>query len=103
MTARNHSGKVNVFPKRDLARRNGLYYFFWVARWKGCPQAGGVGWPCLRHTDEGAYVLASLTHDMRTIDRGRVLEAFEKIRGTKDYKAILSTKPKHPIQAFWKN
>lgn len=101
MTTRNRSGKVNVFPKRDLARRNGLYYYFWLADWKGCPQAGGVGWPCLTHTDEGAYVLASLTHDMRTIDRDRVLEAFEKIRGTKEYKTMLAQKPKKPIADFW--
>lgn len=101
MTARNRSGKVNVIPKHTVARRNGLYYYSWVADWKGCPKAGGVAWPCLTHTDEGAFVLASLTHDTKTIDRGRVLEAFEKIRGTKDYKMMLAQKPKKPIEDFW--
>jgi hypothetical protein len=101
MTSRNRSGLVGVHPKRDIAKRNGLPYYFWVARWKGCPLQGGVSWPCLTHTDDGAYVLASLAHQMKTADRLRVLEEFQKLEGTRKYAEILSRRPRLAIDEFW--
>src|SRR5438046_1380970 len=47
MSSRNRSGIVRINPGRNIAKRNGLPYYFWSARWKGCPQRGGVPWPCL--------------------------------------------------------
>jgi hypothetical protein len=101
MSSRNKSGTVRIHPKRDIAKRNGLPYYFWVARWKGCPFRGGVSWPCLSHTDDGAYVLAALTLEARTIDRKAVLAMFEAIKGTSRHQEILSVRPEIPIEEFW--
>lgn len=103
MSSRNRSGIVRVNPRRNRAPRNGLYYYFWNAKWKGCTHHGGVSWPCLTHTDNGAYVLAALTLELRTINRDRVIEKFEKTKGTAKYKEILRSRPKIPIQDFWPN
>ena len=101
MSSRNTSGIVRVNPRRNLAKRNGLYYYAWSTRWKGCPNRGGVPWPCKAHTDDGAYVLAALTLEMRTTNRDRVLEEFEKIKGTKKCKDILKLRPSIAIEDFW--
>jgi hypothetical protein len=84
-----------------LAQRNQLFYYSWTAKWKTCPYKGGVSWPCIAHTDNGAYVLAALTLKMRTINRGQVLEEFEKIKKKPEFKKILRLKPKIPIEKFW--
>jgi len=101
MSSRNSSGIVRVYPRRTLAKRNGLYYYAWATKWKGCPRPGGVPWPCLTRGDDGAYVLAVLTLQMKTIDRGRVMEEFEKIKGTPKFKELLRPRPKIPIEDFW--
>ena len=101
MSSRNSSGIVRVNPKRSRAWRNGLFYYSWNTKWKGCPQHGGVSWPCIKHTDDGAYVLAALTLEMRTINRDRVIEEFEKINGTKKYKDFLKLRPQIPIEELW--
>jgi hypothetical protein len=101
MSSRNKSGIVRVNPKKNIAKRSGLPYYFWVAKWKGCPRAGGISWPCLTHTDDGAYVLADLSLEMRTISRERVLEEYEKIKGRQKWKEILSHRPNFPIEDFW--
>lgn len=101
MSSRNTSGIVRVNPRRTIAKRNGLPYYAWNTKWKGCPQSGGVSWPCLKHTDNGAYVLAKLILDLRTTNRDRVIEEFEKIKGTAKHKGILRLRPKIPIEQFW--
>ena len=101
MSSRNTSGIVRVHPRRTRAWRNGLFYYSWGATWKGCPNHGGVPWPCLTHTDNGAYVLAALTLAMRTTSRPRVIEEYQKIKDTPKYKAILRFRPKIPIEGFW--
>jgi hypothetical protein len=99
MSSRNKSGIVRVNPKRTSPR--GQPYYFWVAKWKGCPKSGGVPWPCLTWGDNEAYVLAALTLTMRTVERSRVIEEFEKIRGTPKYREYLRTRPKIPIKELW--
>jgi hypothetical protein len=101
MSSRNKSGIVGIYPKRSLAKRNGLYYFSWAAKWKGCPSRGGISWPCIEHTDNGAYILAALSLEMRTTDRDRVEEEYEKIKGTPKSKEILRSRPKIPIEDFF--
>ena len=101
MSSRNRSGIVRVHPNRNIAPRNGLTYYSWVAHWKGCPQHGGVSWPCLTHTDEGAFVLAAVTLEMRTTSRPKVLEEYRKIVDTPKYKEILTQHPKIPIEDYW--
>jgi hypothetical protein len=101
MTSRNKSGIVRVNPKRTRAPRNGLFYYSWNAKWKNCPQHGGISWPCMMHTDDGAYILACLSLEMRTINRDRVLEEFKNIEGKQKWKEILSHRPKFRIEDFW--
>ncbi len=99
MSSRNRSGIVRVNPKRTFPR--GQPYYFWVARWKGCPKHGGIPWPCLTWGDNGAYVMAALSLKMRTVERSRVIEEFEKIKGTPKYREFLRPRPKIPIEKFW--
>lgn len=101
MSSRNTSGIVRINPRRTLAKRNGLYYYAWSTRWKGCPLRGGVSWPCLTHSDDGAYVLAALTLQMRSTNRHAIVEEFERIRNSAKYREILRLRPKIPIEAFW--
>ena len=101
MSSRNRSGIVRINPIRTRAPRNGLYYYSWNTKWKGCPQHGGVSWPCITHTDNGAYVLAALTLELRTTNRDRVIEEYEKIRGTPKRKKILRLRPQIAIENFW--
>ena len=103
MSSRNKSGIVGIYPKRSLAKRNGLYYYSWAAKWKGCPSRGGISWPCIEHTDNGAYVLAALSLEMRTINRDRIIEEYEKVKGTPKSKTILRSRPKIPIEDFFEN
>jgi hypothetical protein len=103
MSSRNKSGIVGIYPKRSLAKRNRVYYYSWAARWKGCPRPGGISWPCIEHTDNGAYILAALSHEMRTTNRDRVIEEYEKVKGTPKSKAILRSRPKIPIEDFFEN
>lgn len=101
MSSRNKSGIVRINPKKSVAKRNGLSYYFWVAKWKNCPQPGGISWPCKTHTDDGAYVLAYLSLEMRTVSRERVLEECEQIKGKQKWKEILIHRPNFPIEDFW--
>src|ERR1017187_3090835 len=101
MSSRNKSGIVGIYPKRSLAKRNGVFYYSCAARWKGCPSPGGISWPCIEHTDNGAYVVAALSHEMRTTNPDRVIEEAEKVKGTPKSKAILRSRPKIPIEDFW--
>lgn len=101
MSTRNTSGIVRVHPRRTRAPRNDLFYYAWNTKWKGCPQTGGVSWPCLTHTDEGAYVLAALTLELRTVSRERVIEEFQQIKKTSKYREILALRPKIAIEDYW--
>jgi hypothetical protein len=101
MSSRNKSGIVGIFPKRALAKRNGLFYYSWTAKWKGCPFRGGISWPCIEHTDNGAYILAALSLEMRTTNRDRIIEEYEKIKGTPKSKELLRFRPKIPIEDFF--
>ena len=101
MSSRNRSRIVGVFPRRTLAKKNGLFYYAWSAKWKDCPLKGGVPWPCISHTDDGAYVLAALTLELGTSSRERVVEEFERIKGAPKYKEILKLRPKISIEDFW--
>ncbi len=101
MTSRNRSGRVCIHPRRTIAKRNGLPYYAWTARWKGCPLKGGISWPCITHTDDDAHVLAALSLDLRTTNRPKILEEYAKIIGTAAYKGRLITRPKLRIEEYW--
>lgn len=60
MSSRNSSGIVRINPRRTLAKRNGLYYYVWSTRWKGCPLCGGVSWPCLTSYGRRCLCLGSI-------------------------------------------
>lgn len=99
MTASNHSGVVNVFLQRHIVSKptHDLEYWRWIARWKGCALKGGVAWYINElRDDEDAFVLAYLTHEMRTTDRSEVEEQFQVIAGTKKQKEILALKHDSP-------
>ena len=101
MTSRNRSGIVCIHPRRTIAKRNGLPYYAWTARWKGCPLRGGIAWPCLTHTDDGAYVLAAISLDLRSTNRPKILEEYEKIRGSATFNEKLSVRPNLRIEEYW--
>ena len=93
MTRSNTSGVVNVFPSTHVVRKKtGPVYEYprWTARWKGCPNTGGVSWTATGNLDEDdAFVLAFLTHELRTVNRDKVRSKFEMVSKTKRYDEIL--------------
>jgi hypothetical protein len=98
MSSRNTSGEVGVNPAHHTIRKpSGLEYtyFSWRADWVGCPNSGGVAWPCKKHGCSDAYVLAVLTRRMKSTDRLRILEELDNIRGSNHYRSILRQKPDH--------
>ena len=98
MSSRNTSRVVGVNPAATTIRKPSgaeYTYYSWRADWVGCPHSGGVSWPCKTQGCKNAYVLAVLTRDLRTVNRGRVLEELQAIRGTQQYRAIVTKKPIH--------
>lgn len=98
MSIRNTSKVVGVNPAQSPIRKpSGLEYtyFSWRANWVGCPNSGGVSWPCKKHGCKTAYALAVLTRKLRTINRDLILEELRAIRGTQQYKDIVGKKPIH--------
>jgi hypothetical protein len=98
LTTRNTSQVVGVSPVRRIIRKPSgreLAFFSWRAAWVGCPHAGGVTWPCKTHGCKDAFVLAVLTRAMRSVNRRRILESLEAIRGTDIYREIVRKKSIH--------
>jgi hypothetical protein len=93
MTVRNTSGAVGVYRHRQVIRKPSgqeYEYYSWVARWPGCKFKGGVKWSILQFGDDDAFVLAVLCRQMEAENSTRVMEAWESISGTKEYRAILT-------------
>jgi hypothetical protein len=98
LTARNTSRVVGVSPvRRVIGKPSGrkLTFFSWRAAWVGCPNAGGVTWPCKTHGCKDAFVLAVLTRAMQSVNRRRILKSLEEIRGTDIYREIVRKKAPH--------
>lgn len=63
----------------------------WTARWHECPNRGGVAWYVTEDVpDEIAFVRATLSLQLRTVNRDEVLARFGQIQGTKVYDEILA-------------
>ncbi|HVU25600.1 MAG TPA: hypothetical protein VHE13_15835 [Opitutus sp.] len=96
MTKSNVSGVVNVFRQPHVIRRkSGAVYEYpkWIARWKGCPKKGGVPWIATPNLDEDdAFVLAFLSHKLRTVNRDKIRAELAKVSKTKRYDEILAMK-----------
>lgn len=93
LSRRNTSGEVGVTLTRKKHRPKGRQarnYFSWTARWPGCPLNGGISWSWQRFGDAAAYVLAVLSRRMRTTYREDVIERWQAIQGTEEYRAILA-------------
>jgi hypothetical protein len=91
MTKKNRSGVVGVY--RDpgtVKKKNGNIYSYprWIARWPNCPFRGGLSWSVNQFDEEGAYVLAYLGLKKKSINRGKILDEFDSIFGTKEYEKI---------------
>ena len=96
MTKSNTSGVVNVFPSTHIVRKpTGKVYEYprWTARWKDCPNKGGVAWTATGNLDEDdAFVLAFISHELRSVNRDKIRAEFEKVSKTKRYDEILAIK-----------
>ena len=68
MSSRNTSHVVGVNPaKSPIQKLTGAKYIYYSrkAKWVGCPQKGGVSWPCKTHGCKIAYALAVPTRRSR--------------------------------------
>ncbi|MEO5959786.1 MAG: hypothetical protein ABIZ49_04575 [Opitutaceae bacterium] len=94
LTVSNNSGVVGVHFSMHVVRKpSGREYEYgrWTARWHGCPNRGGVAWYVTDAvSDEDAFVRATLSLQMKAIDRSAVIERFEEIKRTKSYDDILA-------------
>jgi hypothetical protein len=93
MTVRNHSGIVGVCRTKHLVRRSTgreYEYWRWTAHWPGCANSGGVGWYINKYGENDAFVLAALTRQMETINRGEVITRLKAIKETEEYGDLLA-------------
>ncbi|MBL9185906.1 MAG: hypothetical protein JNK23_00365 [Opitutaceae bacterium] len=100
MTVSNRSGVVGVHYSIHVVRKpNGREYEYgrWTARWHECPNRGGVAWYVTKNVpDEIAFVRATLSLQLKTVNRDEVLKRFEQIEGTKAYEEIVALKKQEP-------
>lgn len=95
MTKRNRSGVVGVRLAREVQRKpSGAEYVYWTwhAHWPGCPHTGGISWRTHVHGDAEAFVLALLSRQMESIDRGKILNAFLEIKNSPEFKTLARIK-----------
>jgi hypothetical protein len=95
LTKRNSSGVVGV--RLAMKRKHSPYdktyeYWYWVANWPTCPYSGGVSWPVNQFGDNGAFVLAVLSRQNESTDRDAMIEEYDRIRSTNEYRRILRKK-----------
>ena len=93
MTKKNHSGVVEVYRSPGIVKKkNGNIYSCprWIARWPNCPLRGGLSWSVKQFDEEGAFVLAYFGLKKKSVNRGKILEQFDSVSGTKEFNAICS-------------
>lgn len=91
MTKKNNSGVVGVYRSSGTIRnRDGKTYNCsrWVARWPGCPFRGGLSWSVKEFGEEGAFALAVIARELRTVNRDRVMDYLERIVDTPRFDQI---------------
>lgn len=93
MTTRNSSGIVGVQLTQSITRGR-WQYDAWKAIWPGRP--GGVSWGVAKYGDARAFVCAALARKLETADRDAVERAYQQVKGTAEYRAILRRKALAP-------
>jgi hypothetical protein len=91
MTKKNRSGVVGVHRSPGVVKKsNGKVYECprWIARWPHCPFKGGLSWSVKQFDEDGAFALAVIGLNLKTIDRGRVLDHMESILNTPEFDDI---------------
>src|SRR5262245_56522236 len=69
-TKSNKSGAVGVSIKTEKGRVRGSYYYYWWARWPGCPS--GAKFSILEHKDAKAFCLAQIARELESQDKKAV-------------------------------
>lgn len=96
MTSKNSSGVVGVAIRSlSVTKPSGIKYEYWtwIALWPGCKFKGGVRFNIGENRpDEDAFTLAVISRTYQMDDREEVVAYFEKIKGKKEHKDILSKK-----------
>ena len=95
LTERNTSGVVGVHYSQHIIKRGDRRYESksWVAQWPGCPHSGGLSWSISYYGANESYVLAVLSRRAESISRRKIIEEMDAIKGTQEYKDILSRMP----------
>src|SRR5438105_4702766 len=91
MTKKNTSGVVGVYRSSGRIKKpNGKTYHCprWVARWPNCRFSGVLSWSIKQFDEEGAFVLAVISLELKTIDRERVLDHLDSILHTSKFNKI---------------
>lgn len=97
MTRRNRSGVVGVYRSAGrITTRSGKEYSApkWVARWPECPFRGGLSWSVTEFDEEGAFALAFISLQEKTVDRAKVLRRLEKLIETPKFDELLAQRPR---------
>jgi hypothetical protein len=96
MTKKNRSGAVGVYrsPGKVTKKKTGKVYFCprWVARWPRCPFRGGLSWSVKQYGEDGAFVLAKLGLNKKSVNRAELLADFDLIFDTDEYENIVALK-----------
>ena len=86
----NQSGAVGVSIKTEKGRLPRSYYYYWWARWPGCPS--GIKFSILEHKDNKAFCLAQIARELESQDRNTIGRTYEARRRTGKLRALLAQK-----------
>jgi hypothetical protein len=89
-TKSNRSGAVGVSIKTEKGRRRGSRYYYWWARWPGCPS--GVKFSILEYTDTKAFRLAHIARELESRDKRAVEREYALRRKTGALRKLLAKK-----------
>jgi hypothetical protein len=94
MSSRNTSGIVGVRLAESIRLKNGNEYrhWRWIAFWPECPFPGGIGWSVDKYGENEAFLYAAISRKLETVDRDRISVEYLKLKGTKEFKRLLSHK-----------
>lgn len=73
---------------RQKTQRKSLLLSSLGSRWPNCPFTGGLSWSVIQFDGDGAFVLAVIGLQLKTVNRSRVLDHVDGILHTPEFDKI---------------
>ena len=76
--------------KTEKGRSRGSAYYYWWARWPGCPS--GVKFSILEHKDGKAFCLAQIARELESRDKAAIEREYIRRKKAGKLRALMSRK-----------